>query len=92
MRSRILGNQPNPFNPSTRIDFRVEIEGPVKLTVHDGAGRRIVALLDETMPPGAYSARWNGTDSAGATVASGVYFVRLAALDGDSVHRMTLLK
>jgi hypothetical protein len=75
----LVGNSPNPFAASTRIEYRVPAEsgGPVVLTIHDAAGRLIDTLLDASQPPGTHSALWRGTNEAGEPVPAGVYFCRL---------------
>jgi hypothetical protein len=86
-------NVPNPFNPETEIVFAVpERAGRVTLTVHNVNGRVVRTLLSQELPAGPSLAVWDGRDDGGRTLASGIYFARLAA-GGESVFRkMTLLK
>lgn len=85
-------NHPNPFNPATRIEFTLATDGPVRLTVHDLAGRRVRSLLAATAPAGRHAAAWDGRDEAGQPAPAGVYIYRLQA-DGTVVSRkMTLVK
>jgi hypothetical protein len=88
----LLQNVPNPFNPSTRIRFQIAEEGPVRLDVHDARGNRIRALVAERRRPGSYSVIWDGRDSRGRDVPSGVYFVRLEAADTMRMGKMLLLR
>ena len=88
----LLPSQPNPFNPSTEIRYLLPKGEKVKLTVFDVTGRELKTLVDEDMPAGSHSARWDGTDSDGRGQASGVYFYRLEAGKYTQTHRMTLLK
>jgi len=71
--------RPNPFNPSTTVDFAIAAEGRVALHVYDVAGRLVKTLVDGELESGEYEATWDGTDAAGARVASGVYMLRLEA-------------
>jgi len=86
-------NVPNPFNPKTEIAFTVpERAGRVTLAVHNVNGQVVRTLLRQELPAGPALAVWDGRDDGGRTLASGVYFARLAA-GGESVFRkMTLLK
>ncbi len=70
-------NVPNPFASDTRLEFTIPREGPVRLTVHDVAGRRVAELVNQVMPSGGHSVSWDGTDAGGRRVASGVYLLRL---------------
>ena len=93
---QLLPNAPNPFNPSTRITFRLpgSREGPldVRLRVFDLQGRLVRVLLDEVVSADQRSVLWDGRNSQGRVVASGVYLYRLTA-GGDTLSRsMTLTK
>jgi hypothetical protein len=77
----VLQNFPNPFNPSTTIDYTVAEESPVVITVYNVEGRKITTLANETKSPGRYRAIWNGRDGAGRGVSTGVYFYRVTIGD-----------
>jgi len=87
-------NSPNPFNPSTSINFSIaEGTNPlVSLSIYDVRGRLVRVLQDAPLEPGYYSRVWDGTDDRGRKVSSGVYFYRLRAGDFNSVRKMVLLK
>jgi hypothetical protein len=86
-------NVPNPFNPVTTVAFTVpEGAGKVTLTVHNVNGQVVSTLVDEKLPAGPAIAVWDGTDAAGRSVASGIYFARLAANNESAFRKMTLLK
>ncbi len=70
-------NEPNPFNPETRIRFQLAKPAQVRLVIRDNLGRIVRTLLDEQRTAGEHSLVWNGRDSQGRTVASGVYFYQL---------------
>jgi Peptidase family M28/FlgD Ig-like domain len=89
---RLAQNLPNPFNPSTRISYSIASEGRVLLEVFDLAGRRVTTLVDATQSAGPHAADWNGRDSAGRNVASGLYLYRLSHADGSLSRRMVLAK
>ncbi|MBN2088722.1 T9SS type A sorting domain-containing protein [candidate division KSB1 bacterium] len=70
-------NYPNPFNPSTNIQFSLAHEGRVKLAIFDLRGREIVELVNDHKSAGAYSVQWNGQDSAQKLVPSGIYIYQI---------------
>jgi hypothetical protein len=76
---------PNPFNPSTRIPYRVLVAGPLRLSIHNLLGQRVAVLVDEPfLRPGSYLSSWEPQGQA-----SGIYFLRLEA--GGSVDHRRLL-
>jgi hypothetical protein len=88
----LMQNQPNPFNPLTRIGFSVERSGPVTLRVYDIGGRLVRTLVDRTLPAGAHAEVWDGRDDAGSRVASGIYFYRLDAGSRSMTKKAVLLR
>jgi len=88
----VLANYPNPFNPSTVIEYSVLTRGPVTLEVFDALGRQVRRLIDEPQEPGNYRVRWNGTDRAGRAVMSGVYLARMRSASGVRTVKMMLVK
>jgi hypothetical protein len=85
-------NEPNPFNPLTKIRFDLPQESRVALTVFDAAGRRVKSLVSERMGAGRYEVPWNGTDDGGTAVGSGVYLLRMDAGTFSDRVKMTLVK
>ncbi len=80
-------NTPNPFNPLTTIRFSVARSGATNLSVYDVYGRRVRTLVDGLSDAGYQSAVWNGTDSRGRPVASGVYLYRLTHRGANMASR-----
>jgi len=86
-------NYPNPFNPRTTIRFSLPDAQKVRLTVHDAQGRLVATLASQQLAAGQHEVPWHGKNSEGHSVASGVYFYRLATDDGAvKSRRMVLLK
>lgn len=85
-------NRPNPFNPTTTIDFYIESQSDVRLEVFNVLGQLVTTLVDRSMAPGQYSVVWDGTDTRGTRVASGVYLYRLKSGDASLTKKMVLLK
>jgi hypothetical protein len=86
-------NYPNPFNPSTRIEYVMPGPGRARLSVYDVSGAQIARLVDAWHPEaGEYSVVWNGRNTVGKPLPSGVYFYRLEADGVDLKRKMLLLK
>ena len=83
---------PNPFNPSTQIAYEVPRQAHITLIVHNLLGQEVVRLVDQTHAPGRYNVTWNGRNTVGLGVASGVYVYRMTAGDYTESKRMTLVK
>lgn len=88
----LYANYPNPFNAATRIQFSLPQQANVRIDVINLLGQLVTRLADRKYPAGAHSVEWNGTDSRGQTVASGVYFYRLTTGTDVLVKKMLLLK
>lgn len=71
-------NYPNPFNLSTDIAYSIPEKGNVILEIFDTLGRNVRVLVNGEFNPGAYHLQWDGRDSMGHAVSSGVYFYRLS--------------
>jgi hypothetical protein len=85
-------NFPNPFNPSTRIEFSLDQPGPVDLSVFDLAGRKVATLQHGELGDGEHAVTWNGRSDSGARVASGQYSYVLKTATGRIAHSMILVK
>jgi hypothetical protein len=86
-------NYPNPFNPSTTIPFVLSVETSISLTILDVSGRSIATLAkDLSCPPGRMELSWDGRDSEGQLMASGLYFYRLETPNGALARPMLLVK
>lgn len=78
------GNYPNPFNPITTIKYHLPERSFVKLKIYDLMGREIRALVSSNEDAGYQSVTWDGKDSYGNPVSSGMYFYRLHAISYES--------
>ena len=85
-------NFPNPFNPSTEIEFTLSIAGRARLEIYDMLGREVRRLLDGPIDPGRYAITWDGKNDIGQDVPSGTYFYRLTSANLSETKKMTLLK
>ncbi len=80
-------NFPNPFNPSTEIQFDLPEDAMVSLVVYDVLGREVARLVQKELRAGTHHARFDA-----GNLPSGVYFYRIQAGDFSQTRRMSLLK
>ena len=83
---------PNPFNNSTRIQFDIKKRVLMELTVCDITGRVVKTLFSGAINPGAHHLEWDGRNSAGEIVSSGIYFIRLETPQFKQMRRTVFLK
>ena len=88
----ILGNRPNPFNPSTTIEFILPSAGMTELAIYGVSGQKVRTLFSGRLSAGRHSLIWDGRDDAGKPVSSGVYISQVR-MGGRTVSgRMALVK
>jgi len=80
-------NYPNPFNPTTNIQYDLPQAGPVKLIIYNLLGEEVTRLVDQVQPAGRYTIPWNAD-----RLASGIYLYRLEAGDFQRTRKLTILK
>ncbi len=85
-------NYPNPFNPTTNIRFSLPTDQHVTLRVYDVTGSLVKTILDETIRSGNMEATWDGTNSSGAKVSSGMYLYRIQTASFTAVKKMIMMK
>jgi len=85
---------PNPFNIETEISFSLDQSDNVELSIYNVLGQKILDLSTGFFEAGMHTVAWDGTNQAGQTVASGVYFYRLSAENHALVlqKKMILMK
>ena len=88
----LLQNYPNPFNPETVVEFVLPAAAEVDLSIFNIMGQRVVTLLDRELSQGRHAVRWNGTDSRGTAVASGVYIYKLTTAEVTASRKMLLVR
>ena len=87
LRFSLMQNFPNPFNPTTVINYELPFSGNVSLRIYDVTGREVATLVNETQQAGRYSVDFNGRD-----LATGVYYCKISAGSFVSVKKMILVK
>ncbi len=85
-------NYPNPFNPSTTIEYSISKPGHVSLVVYDLNGSTVKTLVNDFAGRNNYSVTWDGKNDSGQQVASGQYFYVMQAPGFTSTEYMTLIK
>ena len=91
--TRLLGNAPNPFNPTTVIRYELGKPAVVDLGVYDVTGRLVRSLTSsEPLGAGPHSATWDGRTDSGEEAASGLYLYRIDAGDLREVRKMMLIR
>jgi len=96
-KSALLQNYPNPFNPETWLPYQLASDAPVTISIYNTKGQLIRNISLSTKKAGVYTAKdkaayWNGKDSFGQSVASGVYFYTLQAGNFTATRRMLIVK
>lgn len=86
-KTNLVGNYPNPFNPSTRIRFNISQAGKTRLDVYNLVGQHILTLIDGELLPGAYEADFHAAD-----LPSGIYFSLLRVNGRVYSQKMILMK
>ncbi len=90
--SKLYQNSPNPFNPTTRINYYLAKAGNIEINVYDVLGRKVVNLFSGYREAGTHDLLWNGKSASGADAASGVYYCALKADGMTLTRKMVLLR
>jgi len=88
----LFQNQPNPFNPETKISYYLPRACMVRLTVYNVLGQRVRTLFDGYQNAGMQTVIWNGRNDDGVQLSSGIYFYRLQADNFQKTRKMVLMK
>ena len=88
-----IWNYPNPFNPTTTIDFSIPNDSKVNLSIYNLKGQIVKTLANEQLERGNHSVVWHGKDKYGKAVGSGVYFYKLKVNGkNEAVKKCLMLK
>jgi len=83
---------PNPFNPTTTLDYGLPEDALVNITIYDMMGRKVSTLVSSQQSAGYKSVQWNATNDAGSIVSAGLYMYMIQAGDFRQTKKMVLLK
>lgn len=89
---KLIRNYPNPFNPTTTIEYQITEASQVQLGVYDMHGSLVRMLVNTSHAPGYYGVQWNGTKAGGEPAAAGLYFAQFQTGEGSSALKLVLLK
>jgi hypothetical protein len=89
---RILGNYPNPFNPSTRITFWLPVQSEVTVAVYDLRGHLVQRLLNASLSTGKHQIQWKGLTDSGEMAPSGTYVIRVSTANQVQSAKMMLVR
>lgn len=83
---------PNPFMKAVNIAYALPNERRVKITIYDITGKVVRVLVDQKLKAGRYEAVWDGADTRGRRLASGVYFTHVALGDSRTMKKLVLIR
>jgi hypothetical protein len=88
-----IQNYPNPFNSYTNFDYRINFNSNVKINVFNILGEKVAALVDKNQVPGVYTIFWNGRNSSGYDLPSGIYiYVYVVNYEIAEIKKMVKMK
>ena len=85
-------NFPNPFNPTTHIQYALPEMTRVKIVIYNMLGQKVRTFDFGQQAPGRYTITWDGKTQNGALVSSGVYFYRLESAKFTQTKKLLLIK
>lgn len=85
-------NYPNPFNPTTTISYSIPNDGYVEITIYNTKGQEVETLVNKFHNTGTYSVIWDGKNSAGQSVSSGIYFYKVKSGANSIINKILLVK
>ncbi len=88
----LMGNYPNPFNPTTTVRFALKEKSDVTVKVYNIKGQLVNTLVNGKMDAGTHDVTWEGIDSRNRPVGSGVYMFRMVTPEYDKTIKSLLLK
>ena len=90
--AQLYQNAPNPFNSQTVLSYFLLNPGPTRLEIFTLAGQRVAILSTGPQQAGRHRLAWDGRDSEGRPLASGVYLYRLVSAEGVLTRKLILLR
>lgn len=92
-RMPLLRIYPNPFKKFSVISFQLPVESRISLEIYDAAGREVRTLIKtQNLKPGTYTRVWNGRDSKGLNLPSGVYFAKFMLRNREEIKPIILVR
>jgi hypothetical protein len=88
----LLNNYPNPFNASTKFQIDIRKKSIVRVELVSTLGQVVKRCVDQQLDPGRYLLEWDGTDSSGKNMPSGIYFIRMSSDRFQESKKIILLR
>jgi len=88
----LIGNNPNPFNPITRIKYEIKKSGRITIEIFDVKGNKIKKLKDEFQEKGTYLIEWDGKNDYGIEMPAGLYLYSLRSKYRTCTRKMIMIK
>lgn len=88
----IYNNYPNPFNPTTNINFEITKPGNIQVNIYDELGQQIRELINKEFSVGFHKVAWDGKNEFGMSVSSGTYYARIIKNGIAKSIKMILMK
>ena len=85
-------NYPNPFNPTTTIEYQLPVTCHISIKVFNIIGQEINSLVDHIQKRGHYKIIWDGKNNMGKSVSSGLYIILMEADKFSQSHKILLIK
>ena len=92
LKFRLFENYPNPFNPTTTLEYEIPEAGDVHIVIYNTLGVKVNELFSGYQTAGYHMVRWNGQSANGNQVSDGVYFIRLQMGNYASVRKVMLMR
>lgn len=89
---KLIGNYPNPFNPSTNIVFTLPHSEFTQVNIYNSLGQLVKQLVNKELPAGLNEKSWDGLDELGRLVSSGIYFYKISYKENVLTGKMVLAK
>ena len=88
----LFQNFPNPFNPTTTIQYSIAHSGNINFEIFNVLGQKIKTLVNEFRSIGTYSVHWDGKSDDNMITSSGIYYYRIRINEFTSIKKMTFIK
>ncbi len=79
---------PNPFNNQITIDFTLEKDQTIEVSVFNSMGQKVKSLLNSNKDAGQYTTIWDGTNDSGRDLSNGMYFIQISGANGKVVNKI----
>ena len=88
----ISPNYPNPFNPSTTIEYSLKVDSKIEIKIFNNLGQLVRSLFNGQSTSGTHFLNWDGRDDNGKQLSSGPYYYQIISEKYSSTNKMLLLK